>query len=185
MVRSAASERDGENIYYISTSYGRVYFDWDPEDQDIDDSPAKGGEADNVALLLDSSEHALKALIRTPKFRTFYVGLTRARKSLHIIESQSHHGSAMKTREDFLNKAERANQRSEGQGYGPAKFNHERIATIWSVVLGRCVTPEQVVACMIGLKLARLAEDMSKDDSWVDIIGYALGGEIINDCDDS
>jgi hypothetical protein len=35
---------------------------------------------------------------------------------------------------------------------------------------------------MVGLKLARLAEDISKDDSWVDIIGYAaLGGEIIND----
>jgi len=54
------------------------------------------------------------------------------------------------------------------------------------VILGRCITPEQVVACMIGLKLARLAEDATKDDSWVDIIGYAaLGGEIVNDCDDS
>jgi len=39
-----------------------------------------------------------------------------------------------------------------------------------------------VVAMMVGLKLARLAEDMHKDDSWVDIIGYAaLGGEISND----
>ena len=92
----------------------------------------------------------------------------------------------MKTREDFLNKAEELIIGPRAKEYGPAKFNHERIATIWSVVLGRCVTPEQVVACMIGLKLARLAEDMSKDDSWVDIIGYAaLGGEIINDCDDS
>ena len=92
----------------------------------------------------------------------------------------------MKTREDFLNKAEELINGPTAKEYGPAKFNHERIATIWSVVLGRCVTPEQVVACMIGLKLARLAEDMSKDDSWVDIIGYAaLGGEIINDCDDS
>ena len=91
----------------------------------------------------------------------------------------------MKTREDFLNKAEELINGPRAKEYGPAKFNHERIATIWSVVLGRCVTPEQV-ACMIGLKLARLAEDMSKDDSWVDIIGYAaLGGEIINDCDDS
>jgi hypothetical protein len=35
---------------------------------------------------------------------------------------------------------------------------------------------------MVGLKLARLTEDMTKDDSWVDIIGYAaLGGEIVND----
>jgi|TARA_B100001057_G_scaffold179995_1_gene180689 hypothetical protein len=92
----------------------------------------------------------------------------------------------MKTREDFLNKAEELINGPRAKEYGPAKFNHERIATIWSVVLGRCITPEQVVACMIGLKLARLAEDATKDDSWVDIIGYAaLGGEIVNDCDDS
>ena len=92
----------------------------------------------------------------------------------------------MKTREDFLNKAEELINGPRAKEYGPAKFNHERIATIWSVVLGRCVTPEQVVACMIVLKLARLAEDSTKDDSWVDIIGYAaLGGEIVNDCDDS
>ena len=69
----------------------------------------------------------------------------------------------MKTREDFLNKAEELINGPRAKEYGPAKFNHARIATIWSVVLGRCVTPEQVVACMIGLKLARLAEDMSKD----------------------
>ena len=35
---------------------------------------------------------------------------------------------------------------------------------------------------MVGVKTARLAEDINKDDSWIDIIGYtALGGEIIND----
>tara|TARA_E500000075_G_scaffold33684_1_gene30084 strand:- start:1637 stop:1915 length:279 start_codon:yes stop_codon:yes gene_type:complete len=91
----------------------------------------------------------------------------------------------MKTREDFLNKAEELINGPRAKEYGPAKFNHERIATIWSVILGRCITPEQVAACMIGLKLARLAEDATKDDSWVDIIGYAaLGGEIVNDCDD-
>ena len=61
-----------------------------------------------------------------------------------------------------------------------------RIAEIWSIILANKldedITPEEVVACMVGLKLARLSEDISKDDSWVDIIGYAaLGGEIIND----
>ena len=57
-----------------------------------------------------------------------------------------------------------------------------RIAKIWGIILEREITPEEVVACMVGLKLARLAENMDKDDSWIDIIGYAaLGGEIIND----
>lgn len=41
--------------------------------------------------------------------------------------------------------------------------------------------PEQVIACMIAVKLARLSEDITKSDSWVDIIGYAaLGGEMVN-----
>ncbi len=92
----------------------------------------------------------------------------------------------MRNRKYFLEKAEELINGPRAKEYGPAKFNHERIATIWSVVLGRPVTAEQVVACMIGLKLARLAEDITKDDSWVDIIGYAaLGGEIVNDRDES
>ena len=81
----------------------------------------------------------------------------------------------MKTAEQLIN-GPRAKE------YGPARKNHERIAQIWSIILEQDITPEQVVACMVGLKLARLSEDMTKDDSWVDIIGYAaLGGEIIND----
>ena len=53
---------------------------------------AKGGEADNVALLLDSSRACAESRDQDAEIRTFYVGLTRARKSLHIIESQSHYG---------------------------------------------------------------------------------------------
>ena len=53
---------------------------------------AKGGEADNVALLLDSSRACVESRDQDSEIRTFYVGLTRARKSLHIIESQSHYG---------------------------------------------------------------------------------------------
>jgi len=87
-----------------------------------------------------------------------------------------------KDREYFLDTARELINGPRAKEYGPAKFNHERIATIWSIVLGRSVTAEQVVACMIGVKLARLAEDITKDDSWVDIVGYAaLGGEIVND----
>jgi len=92
----------------------------------------------------------------------------------------------MKTREDFLKEAESLINGPRAKEYGPAKLNHQRIADIWTILLrGKLsseITPEEVVACMVGLQLARLAEDISKDDSWVDIIGYAaLGGEIIND----
>ena len=53
---------------------------------------AKGGEADNVALLLDSSRACVESRDQDSEIRTFYVGLTRARKSLHIVESQSYYG---------------------------------------------------------------------------------------------
>ena len=88
----------------------------------------------------------------------------------------------MKDRQFFLKTAEELINGPRAKEYGPARKNHERIAQIWSIILEQDITPEQVVACMVGLKLARLSEDMTKDDSWVDIIGYAaLGGEIIND----
>lgn len=86
-----------------------------------------------------------------------------------------------KNREWFLTEAETLINGDRANDYGEAKMNHQRIADIWSIVLDVEVTPEQVVACMIGVKLARLAENIDKDDSWIDIIGYAaLGGEIVN-----
>ena len=56
---------------------------------------AKGGEADNVALLLDSSRACAESEDQDGEVRTFYVGLTRAKKALHIIESQSQYGFAL------------------------------------------------------------------------------------------
>jgi len=55
---------------------------------------AKGGEADNVALLLDSSRACAESEDQDGEIRTFYVGMTRAKKALHIIESQSQYGFA-------------------------------------------------------------------------------------------
>ena len=57
--------------------------------------------------------------------------------------------------------------------YGPPAASMAAIAARWSITLGRPVTPEQVVLCMIDLKLARLAHDPANRDSLVDVIGYA------------
>jgi len=66
-----------------------------------------------------------------------------------------------------------------GENYGGVRENHQRIAALWSVVLGQDVTPEQVVLCMTCLKVARLMETPDHEDSWVDIAGYgACGAEI-------
>ena len=53
---------------------------------------AKGGDADNVAILLDTSRACAESRDQDSEVRTFYVGLTRAKKTLHIIESTSQYG---------------------------------------------------------------------------------------------
>jgi hypothetical protein len=58
--------------------------------------------------------------------------------------------------------------------YGSPDQNFNRIARIWSVVLGINVTEEDVAMCMVGLKMARYASKSGfQPDTWVDIAGYA------------
>ena len=86
-----------------------------------------------------------------------------------------------KNRGWFLDEARVLINGPRAKDYGESQINHERIATMWSIICKTEITPEQVIACMIALKLSRLSEDITKSDSWVDIIGYAaLGGEMVN-----
>jgi hypothetical protein len=55
---------------------------------------------------------------------------------------------------------------------GPDK-NFERIAALWSVILGRPTSKREVGLCMIAVKIARLMHDYT-DDSALDIAGYAM-----------
>ena len=72
--------------------------------------------------------------------------------------------------------------RDRGQDYGTIWENHERIAVLWTVILGTEVTPEQVCACMVATKLARLTQTPDHMDSWVDIAGYAAcGAEVVDE----
>ena len=48
------------------------------------------------------------------------------------------------------------------------------ISDRWSITTGERITREQVVLCMLDLKLARLAYDPRHFDSIVDVIGYAV-----------
>jgi len=60
-----------------------------------------------------------------------------------------------------------------GQSYGDATKLFNQIAKRWSLTLGVEVSPEQVVLCMLDLKLARLSNDPTHTDSMIDIAGYA------------
>jgi hypothetical protein len=65
--------------------------------------------------------------------------------------------------------------------YGTPRENHERIAKIWSAMTGHNYSPEMVIAMMVGLKLARLSNDMVQFDTWTDIAGYAaIGWEVVS-----
>ena len=66
--------------------------------------------------------------------------------------------------------------KERGESYGSMLDNHTRIARLWSVLLDTEVTPEQVALCMIAVKQARLMETSNHNDSWQDILGYALVG---------
>jgi superfamily I DNA/RNA helicase len=50
---------------------------------------AKGGEADNVVLFLETSPKIEKFSSQDEEIRTFYVGATRARKTLHLVDARS------------------------------------------------------------------------------------------------
>ena len=66
--------------------------------------------------------------------------------------------------------------------YGHPRDNFDRIAAFWSVVLGAPVSSQQVGLCMIGLKLARSAQEVNRD-TLVDIAGYARAIEMLGDDD--
>lgn len=75
---------------------------------------------------------------------------------------------------------------ARGQNYGDAKDNFERIAALWSAILGVDVQPHDVSAMMIAVKLARLSNDPTHRDSMIDIAGYAaLWSECVEEASDN
>ncbi len=91
-------------------------------------------------------------------------------------------GGIKMNRKEILNKAESLVNGPRAKEYGDAHENHARIAQMWSVLLDKPVTIQQVYQCMVAVKLARLVVTPDHEDSWIDICGYgALGGEETGD----
>jgi hypothetical protein len=58
--------------------------------------------------------------------------------------------------------------------YGPPAENFDRVARLWSVILGIEVTPEDYAMCMIAVKMSRYSSKTGfQPDTWIDIAGYA------------
>ena len=58
--------------------------------------------------------------------------------------------------------------------YGHPLANFTEIAQRWSLTLSTPITPAQVALCMIDLKMSRLSHNPSHHDSLLDIVGYAV-----------
>lgn len=86
-------------------------------------------------------------------------------------------------RDRVLERARYAISGPRQRDYGPPEPGFTRTGKMWAAILGVPeVTAEQVAACMVALKLARLSETPTHRDSWDDIAGYAaLGGEVAYD----
>lgn len=58
--------------------------------------------------------------------------------------------------------------------YGGPEENFDRIAKIWTIIVGTDITREDVAMMMVGLKVARYASKSGfQPDTWIDIAGYA------------
>jgi len=85
-------------------------------------------------------------------------------------------------REQLLKEASELVAAARDEVYGDPLTNHQRIADLWSAILDVNIEPEEVVLCMIAVKMSRLCNTSDHKDSWVDIAGYAaLGGEIADE----
>tara|TARA_R110001632_G_scaffold64318_1_gene152883 strand:- start:516 stop:803 length:288 start_codon:yes stop_codon:yes gene_type:complete len=85
---------------------------------------------------------------------------------------------------EILDTAKELINGQRAKDYGDAFDNFERIAEGWNAIIREAqithgyVTEQHVALMMDWLKTARLLNDLSNEDSWIDKCGYsALGGE--------
>lgn len=68
------------------------------------------------------------------------------------------------------------------ENYGNPESNFSRIAAYWTQYLDKDISPADVAIMMVLMKVARLQNNISHEDSWIDICGYAANGcEIVTE----
>lgn len=84
--------------------------------------------------------------------------------------------------ETVLQEAQRIVEGARQKDYGTPMENWSATAAIWNVILKKKLTEpltaEEAAMCMVGVKLARLANGITRD-SLVDLPGYARVIEMI------
>lgn len=79
-------------------------------------------------------------------------------------------------RTECLDKAKEIVNGARQENYGNPESNFARIAAYWTLYLQKHITPTDVAAMMVLMKLSRIANNPKHEDSWVDICGYAANG---------
>lgn len=85
-------------------------------------------------------------------------------------------------RKDILDEAAKCVLKDRNAAYGNPEDNFRVIADFWSTYLSAArgvpiaITTLDVANMMIQTKLARLANNSTHKDSWVDVAGYAACG---------
>lgn len=83
------------------------------------------------------------------------------------------------TRKEILEAAEKCVCEDREHDYGSPENNFDLIAVFWSAYKGCRFTPLDVSMMMALLKIARVKSGTTKNDSFIDLAGYAAcGGEI-------
>ena len=83
-------------------------------------------------------------------------------------------------RKVVLEEAARLISEDRNIDYGDPMKNFRAISEMWSAYTDVKITPHDVAVMMILVKVARLSSSPRKQDSWIDIAGYAaLGAEIV------
>jgi hypothetical protein len=83
-------------------------------------------------------------------------------------------------RAEILDTAKEYVTKDRAADHGDMEDNFHTIAEYWSTHLGRVINAHDVAVMMTLLKCARIRQNPSHDDNWVDGAGYmACGGEIV------
>ncbi len=63
--------------------------------------------------------------------------------------------------------------------YGTPDVAFDRVARLWSVILGTEITPHRVALMLALMMAARLMERDDHRDGWADLAGYAVIGSTL------
>lgn len=92
-------------------------------------------------------------------------------------------------KQDCLEKALEICTGNREVAYGKPENNFANISALWSAYLQQkwktinAITPSDVAAMMVLMKVARLIHNPSHVDSWIDICGYGANGAEVSEAE--